>query len=262
MDEKILDTLRAILQTELPINSDGYPAIYDRAIVGWYYGARKTYSSVPAVIFEAKSVPPTDVGYALQQIEHRITITYINSEDNPALTDRIHLEEARLIYNILRRHRIIYIIDLCPFDDVFMLSPQHFLDAHGDIIQPYIDSIIVEKNTDWAITSDENPPTWDQIGLIAQAFMEFYKDVLAGNIPAGITSDIVDKIQQYGVQQITPIRLLYDVKITEPELNSNIGNAFQREGVMNLTASELMFVPEFGPNNVSTDTWQGSDILF
>ena len=74
MVERIYDTLKGILFTDLPKNNKDQVVVYDRPILGWYFGDRDVKPSNLSIIFYGTSVPLKDVSLGLQEYEHRITI--------------------------------------------------------------------------------------------------------------------------------------------------------------------------------------------
>lgn len=128
MVEKIYDTLKAILYSEFPKNTQGYPEIYDRVITGWFFGDREILPAPLGVIFRGSAGSPKDIGYGLREIEYTIGVTFFADGDDKETSERVVQESARVAHSILKNHRSMWICDLCPFCGKFPLSPVHYID--------------------------------------------------------------------------------------------------------------------------------------
>jgi hypothetical protein len=89
MVERIYDTLKGILYNDLPKNAKDQVVVYDRPIIGWYFGDRDVKPSSLSLIFYGTSIPLKDVSLGLQEYEHRITIGVDAGADNVDLSERI-----------------------------------------------------------------------------------------------------------------------------------------------------------------------------
>lgn len=128
MVERIYDTIKAILYTDFPKNSQGYPEIYDRVISEWFFGDREILPSPLGVILRNTSSSVTDIGFGLREIEYNIGITFYSSNDDKETSERVIQEAARVAHSILKNHRSMYVCDLCPFCGKLPLSPIHYID--------------------------------------------------------------------------------------------------------------------------------------
>lgn len=128
MVERIYDTIKAILYTDFPKDSQGYPQIYDRVIQEWFFGDREILPSPLGVILRNTSSTATDIGYGLREIEYNIGITFYSSNDDKDTSERVIQEAARVAHSILKNHRSMYVCDLCPFCGKLPLSPIHYID--------------------------------------------------------------------------------------------------------------------------------------
>jgi hypothetical protein len=129
MVEKIYDTIKAILYTDFPKNSQGYPEIYDRVIEQWFFGDRQILPSPLGVVLRNTSSNLKDIGFGLREIEYTIGVTIYSSNDDKETSERVVLEAARVAHNILKNHRSMWVCDLCPFCGKLPLSPIHYIDT-------------------------------------------------------------------------------------------------------------------------------------
>jgi hypothetical protein len=128
MIEKIYDTIKAILYTDFPKNSQGYPVIYDRVITDWLFGDREITPAPLGVILRNTHSNIKDIGFGLREIEYSIGISFYASGDNKETSERVVQEAARVAHQILKNHRSMWVCDLCPFCGQFPLSPIHYTD--------------------------------------------------------------------------------------------------------------------------------------
>ena len=94
MVERIYDTLKGILYNDLPKNAKDQVVVYDRPIIGWYFGDRDVKPSSLSLIFYGTSTPLKDVSLGLQEYEHKITIGVDAGADKS-------IADADIIVNIL-----------------------------------------------------------------------------------------------------------------------------------------------------------------
>jgi hypothetical protein len=128
MVEKIYDTIRGILYDEFPKDSTGVPSVYDRQITNWFLGDRKIIASPLGVILRGTQSNVKDIGFGLREIEYSIGVTIYSSNDDQETSERVVQESARLAHSILKKHRSIWVCDLCPFCGKFPLTPIHYID--------------------------------------------------------------------------------------------------------------------------------------
>ena len=128
MVEKIYDTLKAILWTEFPKNNQGVPFVYNRIIQNWFFGDRTVQPSALGVVLRGTTESLKDLGFGLREISWSVGITFYSSNDDKETSERVVQEYARIAHEILKKHRTMWICDLCPFCDLFPLSPIHYID--------------------------------------------------------------------------------------------------------------------------------------
>ncbi len=112
MVERIYDTLKGILYNDLPKNAKDQVVVYDRPIIGWYFGDRDVKPSSLSLIFYGTSIPLKDVSLGLQEYEHRITIGVDAGADNVELSERLVLEATRLVLSVLTVEKKFHCLDL------------------------------------------------------------------------------------------------------------------------------------------------------
>jgi hypothetical protein len=146
MVERIYDTIRAIVFSEFPLNLQGYPVVYDRPILEWFFGDREILPSPLGVVLRNTNSNVKDIGFGLREIEYSIGITFYSSNDDKETTERIIQEAARLLHSILKNHRTMWICDKCPFCDKLPLSPIHYID-NGTITSVGINTATLPSGT-------------------------------------------------------------------------------------------------------------------
>ena len=154
MVERIYDTLKGILYNDMPKNSKDQVVIYDRPILGWYFGDRDVKPSSLSLIFYGTSIPIKDVSFGLQEYEHKITIGVDAGADNVELSERLVQEASRLVLSVLRRHRRMWVLEPCPICNKFMLSPQHYTIDHNAIFSSYSNTAQTNFDDLWEQTHD------------------------------------------------------------------------------------------------------------
>jgi hypothetical protein len=255
MVERIYDTLKGILYNDMPKNSKDQVVIYDRPILGWYFGDRDVKPSSLSLIFYGTSIPIKDVSFGLQEYEHKITIGVDAGADNIELSERLVQEASRLVLSVLRRHRRMWVLEPCPICNKYMLSPQHYTIEHNTIFSPY--SSLAQANFDdlWSQTHDAtvSSPSLPASGLATEAFYRVFEAVGAGtsitNLPTAAKSNIIAMRRDF----VDPIRLIYDVTCTDLKPSDDgRGQALLKNGQITISAKELVKQTIYGPDNVPT----------
>ena len=137
MLERVYDTLRGILFHELPKNAKGEAVIFDRPVTGFYVGEAGVRPNAISIIFKGASSPLKDISFGLQEFEHNVGIEISVGADNIETTERVTQEATRIILSILRKHRRIWVVDICPICEKFTLSPAHFTFDHNNVLSHY-----------------------------------------------------------------------------------------------------------------------------
>lgn len=128
MIEKIYDTIKAILWSEFPKNSQDVPSVYDRTITDWLFGDRQINPSPLGVILKGTQAEVKDKGFGLREINYSIKVIFYASGDDAETSERVVNEFARIANQILKNHRTMWICDVCPFCNLSPLSPIHYID--------------------------------------------------------------------------------------------------------------------------------------
>ena len=255
MLERVYDTLRGILFYELPKNAKGEAVIFDRPVTGFYVGEAGVRPNAISIIFKGASSPLKDISFGLQEFEHNVGIEISVGADNIETTERVTQEATRIILSILRKHRRIWVVDICPICEKFTLSPAHFTIDHNNVLSPYTTTVTSEFNALWAETHPANlaPPTLPDSGKSAEAFIRMYNDVGAGTSVANLSSKARNNILRMNADSVEPIRMLYDVLCNDNKSSDDAtGKQLFRSGNITITAKELVRQIYFGPDNVPT----------
>ena len=255
MVERIYDTLKGILYNDLPKNAKDQVVVYDRPIIGWYFGDRDVKPSSLSLIFYGTSTPLKDVSLGLQEYEHKITIGVDAGADNVELSERLVLEATRLVLSVLRRHRRMWVLEPCPICGKFMLSPQHYSIDHNAIFSSYSAAAQTNFDNQWAETHDASvsAPTLPSSGLAAESFLRVYEAVGAGTTVSGLNTESRKNIQQMQNDYVDPIRILYDITCSDVKPSDDgRSQALLKNGTITVTAKELVKQTIYGPDNVPT----------
>jgi hypothetical protein len=258
MLERVYDTLRGILFYELPKNAKGEAVIFDRPVSGFYIGEAGVKPNAISIVFKGASSPLKDISFGLQEFEHNVSIEISVGADNIETTERVTQEATRIILSILRKHRRIWVVDICPICEKFSLSPAHFTVDHNDILSSYATTVTNEFNNLWAETHPANlaPPTLPDSGKAAEAFIRMYNDVGAGTTVANLPTKARNNILRMQADNVEPVRMLYDVLCNDNKSSDDAtGKQLFRSGTITITAKELIRQIYFGPDTVPTTAY-------
>ncbi len=258
MLERVYDTLRGILFHELPKNAKGEAVIFDRPVSGFYIGEAGVKPNAISIVFKGASSPLKDISFGLQEFEHNVNIEVNVGADNIETTERVTQEATRIILSILRKHRRIWVVDICPICEKFTLSPAHFTVDHNNILSSYATTVTNEFNTLWSETHPANlaAPTLPDSGKAAEAFIRMYNDVGAGTTVANLPTKARNNILRMQADNVEPVRMLYDVLCNDNKSSDDAtGKQLFRSGTITISAKELVRQIYFGPDNVPTTAY-------
>ena len=177
---------------------------------------------------------------------------------NIETTERVTQEAVRIVLSVLRKHRRMWVVDVCPICKKFTLNPQHFTVDHNDILSTYVTSVTSEFNNLWTDTHDPDlaPPALPSSGLAAEAFIRMYNDVGAGTSVSNLTTTSRNNILRMRADNVEPVRLLYDVICNDIKGSDDATNRqLFRNGTITIRAKELVRQLYFGPDNVPTTAY-------
>ena len=258
MLERVYDTLRGILFYELPKNAKGEAVIFDRPVSGFYIGETAVRPNAISIVFKGASSPLKDISFGLQEFEHNLNIEVNVGSDNIETTERVTQEATRILLSILRKHRRIWVVDICPICEKFTLSPAHFTVDHNNILSTYVSTVTSEFNNLWAETHPANlaPPSLPDSGKSAEAFIRMYNDVGAGTSVANLSTKARNNILRMQADNVEPVRMLYDVLCNDNKSSDDAtGKQLFRSGTITITAKELVRQIYFGPDDVPTTAY-------
>lgn len=263
MLDRIYDTIRGILFYEMPQDNNGRVIIYDRPITAWYVGERDIKNTNLSVTLKGGRSNIKDIALGMQEFTHNISVEIDAGADNVDVSERLIQEATRLMLTILRKHRRMWIIDICPICEKFTLSPEHFLISHGDPLNPgddilssYATSVQVDYDTLWAEThpASISSPTLPNSSLATEAFLRMYEDVRNSVTVTNLSNTARKNILRMQSDLVEPIRILYDVTCNEGTFSDDAtGRALMKGGSITISAKELVKQTEFGPDNVPTN---------
>lgn len=259
MLEDVYETIRGILFDEWPKNNQSLPAIYDSAIKKWYFGEHALVGTdTPAVLIKGTSTPIADEVYGAQEYQHKIDIEVYVQGAKRETSERFAQEAARLLNDILRNHRRMWVIGICPICEKSTLSPEHFVDAHNDILSSYVTSAQNSFDNIWNLTHTSASSTLADSALAATAFLAMYDSVVDMTDPTitNLTTEARQRIISYKSKWRRPVRLLYNVVVSDVKTSDGgEGQQLLYKATASLTATELLRVTEYGPDNVSVNSW-------
>jgi hypothetical protein len=257
MLEKVFDTLQGIIYNDLPKNSASKAVVYDRPIDHWFIGERQIKPGNISITFSGSSSPLKDVTFGFQEFEHSINIEIDAGGDNIDLSERIIQEATRLVLGSVRRHRRMWVLDVCPICTKFALSPQHYILDHNNILASYKASAISDFGTLWNQTHTNAAPSLPDSGLATEAFYRMYEDVRSGIAVTNLSDTAKRNILKMQRDYLEPIRMLYDVTPSSNEFSDNAtGNQLYKTGKISITAKELIRLSDYGPDNVPTTAFK------
>jgi hypothetical protein len=258
MLERVFDTVQGILYNDLPKNSSGKVVVYDRPIERWLIGQRQIKPSNISVTLYGSSSPLSDISFGFQEFEHTITVEINAGADNVDSGERIIQEASRLIMQCLRKHRRMWVLEICPFCEKFALSPQHYTATHNTILSSYVTAATNDFNTKWALTHPASitAPSLPASGLATEAVFRLYEDIKNGVVVAGLPDSVKRKFLRMSADFVEPIRILYDVKTKDNEFSDNAeGNQLFKSGKITIQAKEMVRIEDYGPDNVPTTAY-------
>jgi hypothetical protein len=260
MIEDVYETIRGILFDEWPKNNQSLPAIYDQVIKKWHLGEFTLVGTdTPAVIIKGTSTPTSDEVYGAQEYQHKIDIEVYVQGSSRQSSERFSQEAARLLNDILRNHRRMWVVGICPICEKSTLSPKHFTDSHNDILSTYVTSAQSDFDNIWNLTHTSTPPTLADSALASAAFLEMYDSVVDITNPVipNLSDEARQRILSYKSKWRRPVRILYNVVMGEIKTSDGgEGQQLLYKATASLSATELIRVAKYGPDNVSTDSWE------
>ena len=275
MISDVYTTLQGIIYNDFPQNSLHQAIVFDKPILGWYYGDRSIIAETPGIVFQSASSPPKDIAFGTRLIEHQIKISCWIRADSNKLVEQQTLEFTRLVHEALLPHRRIWVLTKCPLCPLshgiltkWSLSPQHFVLGHSGILGKFsdaysgysTDSYVAKAKSGmdaiWGQTHTTGYSGYTNSRLSVAAFNLLYEDVRLNQAPVSISGTTETVLKRYQTNKVRPIRLLYDCVFTDikPCQESNDKGLF-RGGEFTLSAKELIKVSNFGPDNIPTDVW-------
>jgi hypothetical protein len=258
MLERVFDTIQGIIYNDLPKNSASKVVVYDRPIEHWFVGERQIKPSNISITLSGSSSPLTDVSFGFQEFEHTINIDIDAGSDNVDSSERIIQEATRLMMQSVRRHRRIWVLEICPICEKFALSPEHYTIAHNSLLSPYVTAAGTAFTTNWNITHSASvaAPTLPNSGLATEALYRLYEDVKNNVVVAGLSDSSKRRFLRMSADFVEPVRMLYNVRCTQNEFSDNsTGKQLFKSGKITVQAKELVRIEEYGPDNVPTTAY-------
>jgi hypothetical protein len=256
MQQSIYETFQAILFSEMPKNSQGNVIVFDREIKGWNIGDRKLKPAVPSISIYGSSLSKKEIASLTYEIEHTVSIKLETGNDSQLVSSVVLQEFERLVYEIFNGKRQIWVMTQCPFCLKKTLSPEHFIIEHNNIFASYVSTANTNASSIWSETHADAMPSLPQSRLAVMAFDLIYERILNNKSVNGLTAEQKRNFDFLISNKMKPIRLLYDVKITDIKPTDNaIDKQTFHTGEISIHGMELSKIPSVGPDNVSTEAW-------
>ena len=256
MQQSIYETFQAILFLEMPKNDANNIIIYDREVKGWSLGDRRLKPATPAIVIYGTSLNKKEIATFTYEIEHTITIKLETGNDDQTTSAAVLQEFERLVNEIFNSHRQIWVLDKCPVCMKKTLSPEHYLLEHSDLFQSYADTAVTNLETLWAETHITTMPEISNSRKASLAFDGLFSDIKNNRPVERLNAETKRAFDFMIKNKMKPIRLLYDVKISDVKPTDNgIDKQTYHIGEITIRAMELTRVSSIGPDNVSTDAW-------
>ena len=239
----------------MPKDYNGKAIVFDRPITAWYYGERDVKNTNLSVTFKGGQGALKDIALGLQEFTYTVNIDINAGTDNIEISERLVQETTRLILSIMRKHRRVWVVDVCPICQKFTLSPTHFTIDHNDILEGYVNAVVADYNALWAETHPASipPATLPDSAKATEAFLRMFEDVRNNVSVTGLAVTARKNIQRMQSDFVEPIRILYDVSCNTNTFSDDAtGRALQKGGSILITAKELVKQYAYGPDNVST----------
>lgn len=255
MLERVYDTLKAIIYHEMPKDINGKAIIFDRPVTGWFFGERDIKNSNLSFTFKGGQSNLKDIALGMQEISYTINVDVDAGTDNIEISERLIQESVRILLSIMRKHRRIWVVEICPICEKFILSPEHFLITHGDILDTYANQVVVDYENLWYQTHPLSiaPPVLPQSAKATESFLRMFDDVRNNITVSGLPNKALKNIQRMQTDFVEPIRILYDVISNDNRFSDDAtGRALQKGGGITITAKELLKQQFYGPDNVPT----------
>lgn len=258
MLERVFDTIQGILYNDLPKNSASKVVVYDRPIEHWFIGERQIKPSNISITLSGSSSPLNDVSFGFQEFEHTVNIEIDAGSDNVDSSERIIQEATRLMMQSIRRHRRMWVLEICPICEKFALSPEHYTIAHSSLLTSYITAANNDFQTTWYEThpASSTPPALPNSGLATEALYRLYEDVKNNVVVAGLSDSAKRRFLRMSADFVEPVRILYNVRCTQNEFSDNsTGKQLFKSGKITVQAKELIRIEQYGPDNVPTTAY-------
>lgn len=259
MTEQLLDTIQGIINYELPKNKQGQATVYDKPILGWFFGDSDiTGAKNPSIVFQATTPTSKNVGFGTKMIEHKVNIKFNMASADVESSERNILEFCRLIYEALLPHTYMWVMQPCPICLKKIFTPEHYTIAHGALLAPYVASTTSDFNTLWANTHPNTipAPSLAASGLAADAYLRMLDDVKNNVSVAGLTAQAQANILTNITAKRREVRMVFDVMLSDiKESDGGVGKENMHAGEFTLSAKELIRQFSYGPDNVPTGAY-------
>jgi hypothetical protein len=258
MLERVFDTIQGILYNDLPKNSASKVVVYDRPIEHWFIGERQIKPSNISITLSGASSPLNDVSYGFQEFEHTVNIEIDAGSDNVDSSERIIQEATRLMMQSIRRHRRMWVLEICPICEKFALSPEHYTIAHNSLLSSYVTAANTDFQATWSYTHPVSSvaPSLPDSGVATEALYRLYEDIKNSVTVAGLSDSARRRFLRMSADFVEPIRMLYNVRCTQNEFSDNsTGKQLFKSGKITIQAKELVRIEEYGPDNVPTTAY-------
>lgn len=255
MLEKIYDTFKGILYNELPKDVNGKVVVYDKPVQNWFVGDREIKPGVMSVTFRNGSTEIKDISLGLLEYTHTFEIEITVGASNVDNSEKLAQEASRIFLAALKKHRRVWVVDICPICEKFTLSPSHYLITHGTIFNSVAIGVTTDYQTLWYQTHPVSipPAALPQSGIATESLYRVWDMVSTGTTVLNLPTAALKNIQRMQTDMVDPIRVLYDVTYTKVSPSNDKVEQLYRVASISVNCKELSRQVVYGPDNVGTD---------
>jgi hypothetical protein len=265
MQEHLLETIRGLLQYNWP-KIDGVPVVQDDPITTFGIGEIDHAAGIepPTITVKSGQVGGKDETFGSKVDEHTVEIEFTAQGTTRELSERYVNEAARIAREIMLPHKRFWVLTVCPLCRKRMLSPEHYLIEHSEILQPYVDEAVEEFVELWnyfhpsnEIDAEDAVEMLPRSGLATESVYKLFDVVRSAesNEIDGLSNAQFQNIKYMISRFHRPIKLMYDTNLsTVKPSDGGQGKELFYTGTISLTCKEQVRFPSYGPDGPNVPT--------
>lgn len=126
MTDNILQTIKALIYENLPKNGN-YCYLLGHKVDHWITGDQTILPSGIGINIYSGNNKEDDFVYGAKDNTHNIVVKLWAASNTQMASESLILEGARIIKKLLLEHRIIWVLEKCPFCNKKPLTPLHYI---------------------------------------------------------------------------------------------------------------------------------------